>query len=75
MPAKLKLKPCPFCGSDDVKVFGNEKDHYYVACCNSVCFCSLGELYLPQDEAYHMFGNKESAADNWNRRADTNGRM
>lgn len=72
MPAeKQKLLPCPFCGSEDVGIYGNERDHYYVACMNPVCFCKLGESYLPQDEADHMFGDKESAAYNWNRRADT----
>lgn len=69
MPAE-KLKPCPFCGSEDVGIFGNERDNYYVACMNPVCFCVLGEKYLPQDEAEHMFGDDESARYNWNQRAD-----
>lgn len=71
MPAeKQKLKPCPFCGSKDVGIYGNETDHYYVACMNPVCFCKLGEMYLPCDEPDHMFGDEESAAYNWNQRAD-----
>ena len=70
MPAKLKLKPCPFCGSKDVKISGNETDHYCVECCNDVCFCSLGEMYLTLDEANYMFGDKESAVYNWNKRAE-----
>ena len=67
MADKLKLKLCPFCGGM-AQVYGNKRDHYYVACTNQVCFCVLGELYLPQDEADHMFGDPESAAYNWNKR-------
>lgn len=65
---KTKLLPCPFCGKNTARVFGNERDHFYVACTNPVCFCALGESYLPQDEADHRFGDEESAAYNWNQR-------
>jgi hypothetical protein len=67
MPAKEKLLPCPFCGSDAV-ICGGEGDNFYVSCTSKVCFCSLGERYYPGDIPAHMFGDKESAAYNWNRR-------
>ena len=69
MGAKLKLKPCPFCGGQ-ARIFGNDGDHFYVACTNEVCFCVLGEMYLPGDEPDHMFGDEESAAHNWNKRPE-----
>lgn len=68
MPAKLK--PCPFCGSKDISIYGTDRDHYYVCCNNCVCFCSLGEIWLPDGDADHMFNDQESAAYNWNQRAD-----
>jgi hypothetical protein len=70
MPAEnMKLIPCPFCGGS-AKIFGGLGDNYYVACTNKVCFCSLGEQYYPGDIPAHIFGDEESAAFNWNRRAD-----
>jgi hypothetical protein len=67
MATKPYLRPCPFCGGK-ARIFGNESDHFYVACTNQVCSCSLGEMYLPGDEPDHMFGDPESAAYNWNKR-------
>jgi len=64
-----ELKPCPFCGSGAI-ICGGEGDNYYVTCKNKTCFCSLGEQYYPGDIPAHIFGDKESAAYNWNRRAE-----
>ena len=62
-----ELKPCPFC--DGVSFLRIASDNFYVACINKVCFCSLGEQYYPGDIPAHIFGDEESAAFNWNRRA------
>ena len=69
MPAeKQKLLPCPFCGGS-AGIFGS-KEHYYAACVRPGCLCSLGEQYDVDGLDEHLFGDKESAAYNWNRRAD-----
>jgi hypothetical protein len=68
MPAE-ELKPCPFCGSE-AGIFGDKDAHFYAACKSKICFCSLGEKYDIDAMPEHIFGDKESAAYNWNQRAN-----
>ena len=57
------LKPCPFCGNDDIFISGSDevgedKHPYWYVCCFK-CGCSV-------------FGDadKEKAAEAWNRRTE-----
>lgn len=53
----IVLKPCPFCGEDDVRCFQKEKSIYEVICFN--CECS-GPICL----------SELGAKTKWNARAD-----
>lgn len=53
-----ELKPCPFCGSDDLEIYHEVVGcHYYVTCrdCGS-----SGAIYYTPEQAAHA----------WNRRAN-----
>ena len=52
-----ELKPCPFCGCEDIETFGFWGDLFYVQCTN--CTGSVGAC----DTA-------EEAEEEWNRRAE-----
>jgi Lar family restriction alleviation protein len=53
----IKLKPCPFCGSEDIKLFGTT-----VNCCN--CYAqSYSSLHGVAKE------RMKDAIEKWNRRA------
>ena len=56
-----KLKPCPFCGSEDVKEYLAKNGSYHISCtntsCSAVCF-AIGN-------------NKEKAYVVWNKRGET----
>lgn len=55
--SEIELKPCPFCGSDDVtRFYGPEEEHHYVECCD----CSA------KVESYNGLGD---AVSGWNARA------
>jgi Lar family restriction alleviation protein len=56
MPEKVKLKPCPFCGSKDIKIGMTEALEFLYCYCNSCN--SKGELC----------NMEESAIEAWNRR-------
>ncbi|MBR1602554.1 MAG: Lar family restriction alleviation protein [Synergistaceae bacterium] len=53
--AKIKLKPCPFCGGES-KVIGSDKYSDYCATC-SKCWTTS-----------NYFDSREKAAEAWNRR-------
>ena len=55
-----KLKPCPFCGSDNMGVYEHSypMEHYYFVFCNE-CKAESGN-----------FETKEKAILAWNRRAE-----
>lgn len=56
-----KLKPCPFCGSSEVKIVScGVADLYYRPVCES---CGCGFIRYWTDE--------QSAIEAWNRRANT----
>ena len=57
-----KLKPCPFCGDENIHLYFTE-DCSWVVGCNSVgCICLHTEGKLYKD--------KRRAIDAWNRRAE-----
>lgn len=65
--ADVKLKPCPFCGSEaeivwDVDAGYNSfpEENYHVRCIR--CGCDLGGVF--------GFETEEEAAETWNRRAE-----
>lgn len=67
MTEKLKLLPCPFCGTDAMI---QEGDGRYYAVCNSIeCYCALGEAYDRDAMPNHIFYDAETAASAWNKRA------
>ena len=51
-----ELKPCPFCGSEDLKIYSNAFENYYVVCLG--CGAS-GRNYRSVEKAKEV----------WNRRA------
>lgn len=54
----IELKPCPFCGSDNVKI--NYPVYYSGEVCNVQCYdcnCTTAAFYSP-----------EKASEAWNRR-------
>lgn len=55
--SEIKLKPCPFCGSEEIEIIGVGRDWEYTVKCNS---CNAGTDY---------FINKKEAKEAWNRRA------
>ena len=56
-----KLKPCPFCGSDDLEMEGSIMSSYYVRCRK----CGAGGGVMFPD-------NEENAVKMWNARAYEN---
>lgn len=54
--SKIELKPCPFCGSDDVTWFYGLEDEHYVECLDC---CAKVESY----------NGLEDAVAGWNERA------
>lgn len=50
-------KPCPFCGSDDVRAETLDEGGIYLYCCN----CKIEQPLYP---------NLNKAIEAWNRRAD-----
>lgn len=58
MGEKMKLKPCPFCGSEDVEVIG--KYNFFVSC--NYCNSDSG-----------VYETKRKAENAWNRRKGTDG--
>jgi len=59
--SEIKLKPCPFCGSEAAI---QDKDHGQKAVnCNNIIVCGAESGWAYTEEA---------AAEKWNRRADTN---
>ena len=55
--SKLDLKPCPFCGSDDVHMLGDDEDGVFHVMCKN---CRAETDY---------FDTEDDAANAWNRRA------
>lgn len=52
-----RLKPCPFCGEDEIKVYRNGNSHY--------CYCSLCEA---STKNFSVSTNEEKVIKYWNRR-------
>lgn len=62
-----KLKPCPFCGSEELELASTHTASYWIECgCGAEVHGDYGgdEGNLPQ----HMFA-KQSAIESWNARA------
>ena len=57
-----ELKPCPFCGSKEVKVI----EHKYYHSLNSYGVKCFG----CKTESYQFFDTKNEAIEAWNRRAE-----
>lgn len=66
---KNKIKPCPFCGSDDIK-YSNKHAGYYkyhvAMFCNS-CHCYGARQKIKGDQ---LEEGKKIAISNWNNRGD-----
>lgn len=58
--AENKLKPCPFCGSDEVEVEHNAHGEFWCYC--PACYSRTGTY--DQENGYTL------AIEAWNRRAD-----
>lgn len=52
-----ELKPCPFCGGDEIRLDKNETGHYHAVC--TTCECSFSYDWT-----------KEEAITAWNQRAE-----
>ena len=50
-----ELKPCPFCGGEYIRLWGNEENSYWCQC--TVCLASTSSS-----------DDKEEAIEEWNRR-------
>ena len=57
-----KLKPCPFCGSQQIEV-RHVKDRWSVGCATTDCLCQW--WYVGR-----QFNDRDRAIEAWNRRAD-----
>ncbi len=55
--SEIKLKPCPFCGSDNVDIYKHKNENKCVVCYK--CYSGSGN-YMTDDLAVEA----------WNRRAD-----
>lgn len=64
MKPALNLKPCPFCGTEDVVVRGARDEGFYVSHVASTC----GLVALGWGEPYHQYRTRNFAADAWNAR-------
>ena len=53
-----KLKPCPFCGSENIEIVRSPITERFIAACNS---CAASSRY---------FNDEDEAIDGWNRRAE-----
>lgn len=59
----MKIKPCPFCGSEDIKFSSEMFYKWYAYCAN--CGCRTGEMYESADYCV-----KDKLAEAWNKRAE-----
>lgn len=55
---KEKLKPCPFCGSENIEIVRSPITERFIATCNS---CAVSSRY---------FNDEDEAIEGWNRRAE-----
>ena len=64
MSNDLKLKPCPFCGGENVETFGpvGWYRHYGIS-------HSCASFYSGTSEMMQGFASETAAAEAWNRRA------
>lgn len=59
----IKLKPCPFCGNTNPKLYGNRFDHFFVK-----CVPDNGEVFCEVKTSDRNCETPEGASDRWNRR-------
>lgn len=62
MTDQKKLKPCPFCGCENVKL---ESDHQ-----NQVSFVACPSTYKGGCGAQGGYGSNDRALERWNRRTE-----
>jgi|GEM_PF-5632043 len=55
---KEKLKPCPFCGSENIEIVRSPITERFIATCNS---CAASSRY---------FNDEDEAIDGWNMRVE-----
>lgn len=62
-----KLKPCPFCGGEDLELQNTHTASYWIECLS--CGCELhGEAFSPDDDFQAHHAAKDSAIEAWQRR-------
>ena len=49
-----RLKPCPFCGSKDIKLFGNNRDSFWFRCIN----CASIDSYDTERKAVRAWNKR-----------------
>lgn len=59
----IKLKPCPFCGSTEVKMYSDENPDYH----GFVHICEGFDDYMIKVES-RFFSTEDEAIEAWNRR-------
>lgn len=62
------LKPCPFCGSTDIEILGDNYSGFYVGCDTGDC---RGNSSLCECQESGYYDSVREAANAWNWRVDT----
>lgn len=67
-----ELKPCPFCGSDDVSRGHTFQSSLYFVECNN---CECGSAHFIDDDGLNYNANSawQAAVDSWNTRVEPKG--
>ncbi len=68
MKAKIKVKPCPFCGTEAVKMYHGLNNVTFFLCTNKECSALVS--FGGNKRVGNVAVEAENPLENWNRRAD-----